>query len=100
MCEFNYHYYEACCHRFIEIVTHCANALWKAGMNGELRPCREVIYTSHLINNMSPSKFSGTYSWKGRSGFCRKCEIDFEVKYHIHSRLDVLLSTLFYFNPT
>ncbi|KAE9371281.1 hypothetical protein N431DRAFT_507885 [Stipitochalara longipes BDJ] len=98
MCEFSYCMYSGCKHRFIEVTSYCAPRLWKAGMTGTLKTCREVIYKRTLANfrksttlpkirtkadlrsgSSSGSKVNLEYWWSEMSGFCKKCEDEFKM---------------------
>jgi hypothetical protein len=86
MCEFGYFVYERCHHRFIEITNHCSAVLWKAGLTGKLIPCKETIYTNIFYNSTTvwthetrPRGDKKPKWWRGKSGFCRKCEDEFKV---------------------
>jgi hypothetical protein len=72
MCLFGYYIYDGCGHKGIEIVSHCVECLWKAGIDGQLWACPEVQYIRHLIQ-LSP------LTWEGKYGYCKYCQMIYVV---------------------
>jgi hypothetical protein len=72
MCLFGYYIYEECGHKGIEVVSHCVERLWKAGISGQLWTCPEVQYIRHLMQ-LSP------LTWEGKYGYCKHCQRTYAV---------------------
>jgi hypothetical protein len=67
MCLFGYYVYEGCGHNGIEVVSHCVERLWEAGINGQLWACPELQYIRNLMQ-LSP------LIWEGKYGYFRFCQ--------------------------
>jgi hypothetical protein len=68
-------------------------------MDGKLIPCPELKYRSLLVNfTVLPKSLEDSFCWKGRSGFCRNCEIEFEVTTQTHFSLNNSLSHLIHYH--
>jgi hypothetical protein len=74
MCLFGYHIYDDCGHKGIEVVSHCVERLWKAGIGGQLWTCPEVQYIRHLIE-LSP------LTWESKYGYCKCCQKAYAVSF-------------------
>ncbi len=72
MCLFGYYIYEDCAHKGVEVVSHCVERLWKAGIDGQLWACVEVQYIRHLME-LAP------LTWEGRHGYCKHCQRKYAV---------------------
>jgi len=79
MCPYSYNSYDACGHRCIEITEYCPKTVWNAGMTGILQPCGEIGYNLLLQGSTHAMPGWSLWVWKGMSGYCKKCEADFEV---------------------
>lgn len=72
MCLFSYYSYDSCGHKGIEVVSHCVERLWRAGIDGQLWVCPEEKYNRYLME-LSP------IIWEGRHGYCRYCQQKYAV---------------------
>ncbi|QSZ34198.1 hypothetical protein DSL72_005787 [Monilinia vaccinii-corymbosi] len=75
MCQFEYHQFQKCGHKGIEIIEYCNEVFWKAGMIGCLVPCPEQNFRAFFMRiGILDGLDFGSCRWMGLSGYCRICE--------------------------
>lgn len=82
MCHFDYRKFDSCGDYGIEISRICDDALWRAGIEGELRICVPRILERSLewsgLDHHEPPKPA---LFRGYDGYCEMCAARFKVCY-------------------